>query len=116
MTKKQAILTLSLSTLGAIVLLGWSIVGALVATITTGRFSDFVGSWLFQHATVKMLGVSALIWLPLSLISFGCGCWLFLRPMKDGPSRGLQLLGFALSLLPLIVVGLSPFFAQYDGP
>ena len=116
MNKKHSIFTLIIPTLGALLLLGWSLGYPLVASITSGDLSDFPDSVIFGHVYIQMFGLPAWVWVIGALGCFGSGLWLVLNAVHEHAFKGAQVLGLILAMVPSFIVGLGPFFAEYHGP
>ena len=116
MKKKTFILTVLFQSLAALVLFGWSVLLPLWFSLAEGHQSDFVKLLIFIHVNVTLLGIPAYIVIPIAFLCFGCGCRILRRATDSDLFSNSRVLGFALTLAPVIVIALAPIAVQYRGP
>ena len=116
MNKKQSILALIIPSLGALALFGWSIGYPFVYSIISGDLSNFPDFVVYINVCIMMFGVPAWVWVALALASFTAGFWFVFNSVRQPQFKGAQVLGLVLTVVPLVVIGLAPCFADYYGP
>ena len=112
-TRKKALLALALPTLGALVLLAWSLLGGIMIMNGfqngTWNIKGFLESMAFMHVSVLLFTIPIYAWIPASLSAYGIGVWLVLLSAHQARRVPLFVLGMLLSLLPSILIALYPF-------
>ena len=118
MKKKKTpfIFTVLFQSLAALVLFGWSVLLPLWFSLAEGYPGDFVKALVFIHVNITLLGIPAYIVIPITFLCFSFGCRILYRATDPDPFSNSRLLGFVLTLAPIIVIALAPIAGQYRGP
>lgn len=118
MKTKYAIMILALPALSVLALLLWSLGYPLFACLSEDfpSLMEYVHWLVFLHGCIFLFGLPAYVWIPVAFTSFGIGAWLLLSTRSRNRGRKGIALGVVLSLIPVAVLSLAPFFGEYRGP
>ena len=104
-----------LPALGALALVGQMIILPVILGIMSGGLPGIVFGFVYCHFLATLFKVHILLWNIISVSSFACGFWLAKGSPEQSRPDAKQVVGLALTMVPVLLFALLIIFGEGHG-